>query len=286
MAFFKRRQRIHDDFGYEDLPHNRFQVFKTLFRIRLGFLLKVLGITCLFLLPLLAWNTYGRLTIRVLLAELTSENQNQIYPQIYGFLVIRSLVCLPLFYPAVIGLGGMVRVYRKLAWSEITFLSDYFDGLKKNLLRYAFLTLVCWFSYAILLFALYSIKALNLQPLMTGMMVGVSFLQFGFLLIFGFYFLLQNDIYKIDFFHLVSNSFKFVFKSFLASLGLMALLFSPRLCVVFGNFYFDLLSTLLVAILLCPVALAHVLISCAQLDKWINKNLYKAIYDKGIYRLG
>lgn len=286
MGLFKRRQRIQDDFGYEDLPHNRFQVFQTLFRIRFGFMLKVLGITCLFLLPLLAWNTYGRLTIRVLLATLTSENQNQIYPQIYGFLIIRSAICLPLFYLASIGLGGMIRVYRKLAWSEITFLSDYFDGLKKNLLRYLFVTFLCWLSYVLLLFALYSIKALDLQPLMSGMMVGVSFLQFGFLLIFSFYFLLQNDIYKIDFFHLFSNSFKFVFKSFLPSLGLMALLFLPRICVVFGNFYFDFLSTLLLALLLCPVVLGHVLVCCTQLDKWINKDLYKAIYDKGVYRLG
>ncbi len=286
MGLFKRRQRIKEDFGYDDLPHSRPEVFKTLFRIRFGFLLKALGITCLFLLPLLAWNTYGRLTIRVLLAELTEENQNQIYPQIYGFLVIRSLVNLPLFFLSSIGIGGMIRVYRKLAWSEITFLSDYFDGLKKNLLRFLFVSFISWLSYVLLLFALYSIKALNMQPLMTGMMVGVSVLQFGFVLVFCFYFYLQNDVYKISFRHLLSNSFKFVFKSFLPSLGLFALLFSPRLLVVFGDFYFDLGSTLLFAVFLCPVMLGQVLLGCATLDKWINKNLYKEIYDKGVYRLG
>lgn len=137
MAIFKRRRKINEDFTYDKLPHNRFEVFKTLFKIRFGFILKVLMLTILFLLPLLVFNTYGRVYINASFSSV-SQQKNQIYPQIFGFLLIRTLINIPLFFLSSIGMGGAIRVYRKLTWSEITFLSDYFDNLKINLLRYLF----------------------------------------------------------------------------------------------------------------------------------------------------
>ncbi len=283
MAIFKRRRKINEDFTYDKLPHNRFEVFKTLFKIRFGFILKVLMLTILFLLPLLVFNTYGRVYINASFSSV-SQQKNQIYPQIFGFLLIRTLINIPLFFLSSIGMGGAIRVYRKLTWSEITFLSDYFDNLKINLLRYLFISIVVSLSYGLTLFAIYSIAALNLKPIMIGIMLGISFLQFGFVLTFCFYIYLQNDIYKIRFINLITNSFKFVFKSFLSSLGLLLLLFLPRILIIFGNIYFDLASTLLLLFFLPFILVALILVGNAQLDKWINKNLYKQIYDKGVYR--
>ncbi|HBM69801.1 MAG TPA: hypothetical protein DD377_00025 [Firmicutes bacterium] len=283
MAIFKRRRKINEDFTYDKLPHNRFEVFKTLFKIRFGFILKVLMLTILFLLPLLVFNTYGRVYINASFSSV-SQQKNQIYPQIFGFLLIRTLINIPLFFLSSIGMGGAIRVYRKLTWSEITFLSDYFDNLKINLLRYLFISIVVSLSYGLTLFAIYSIAALNLKPIMIGIMLGISFLQFGFVLTFCFYIYLQNDIYKIRFINLITNSFKFVFKSFLSSLGLLLLLFLPRILIIFGNIYFDLASTLLLLFFLPFILVVLILVGNAQLDKWINKNLYKQIYDKGVYR--
>ncbi len=283
MAIFKRRRKINEDFTYDKLPHNRFEVFKTLFRIRFGFILKVLMLTILLLLPLLVFNTYGRVYINASFSS-TSQQKNLIYSQIFGFLLIRTLINIPLFFLSSIGMGGAIHVYRKLTWSEITFLSDYFDNLKINLLRYLFISIVVSLSYGLTLFAIYSIAALNLKPILVGVMLGISFLQFGFALIFCFYIYLQNDIYKIRFINLVTNSFKFVFKSFLSSLGLLLLLFLPRILIIFGNIYFDLASTLLFLFFLPFILVALILVGNAQLDKWINKNLYKQIYDKGVYR--
>lgn len=284
MGHFKKKRVIHNEFSYEDLPHNRFEVFKTLFRIRFGFIAKITGITILFCLPLIAWNTYGRLLIRTILVNLSESNHVEIFGNIYGSLVVRFLVNIPLFFLSFIGLGGMIRVFRKLTWSEITFVSDYFDNLKSNLLRYLFSSFFLCLSYHVMLFALYSIKAINMQPLLVGIMLAFCLLEFAFCFIFCFYFLLQNDIYKISFIHLINNSFKFVFKSFLPFLGLLALLFLPRLMIVFGNFYLDLASSVIFVFLIAPISIGLVLVGNYELDKWINKDLYKEIFDKGIYR--
>lgn len=284
MSFFKKKKIIKDDFTYNDLPHNRWEVFKTVFKIRFGFIFKILGLTFLFSLPLFAWNTYMRLLIRTLLSSLVDSNASEVYGQIFGSIFIRFIVNIPLFFLMFIGFNGLIRVYRKLCWNEITFLSDYFDNLKEKLLRILFVSFLLCISYHILLFSIYSIKALNLKPLNIGIMIGFSFIQFAFFFIFSFYFILQNDVYKIKFHHLISNSFKFVFKSFLVSLCFTALLFLPRILIIFGNFYFDLLSTFLFSVLSPFSLIGLLLFSSYQLDKWINKTLCKQIFDKGIYR--
>ncbi len=284
MSVFKKKEKKQSDFGYEDLPHNRLEVFKTLFHIRFGFLLKTLSLASLFMLPLLGWNTYGRVVIRILLSSLSSTNEKEIYSQVFGFLLIRGIPNVLCFFLMVIGVAGMIRVYRKLAWSEITYLSDFFDGFRKNVLRYLFLAIASWASYTIFLYSFYAIKAVAYGPLIIGLILGIALLQLGFVLSFCFYAILQNDIYEIGFFSLLSNSFKFVFKSFLPVLGLLAILFAPRILLLFGGLYWDVASSLLFLALLCPTALAITLIGLSQLDKWINRDNYHEIFDKGIYR--
>lgn len=286
MARYKKKKEIRGDFSIEDLPHNRFQVFCSLFRIRFLSLLKVLGLTALFLLPLLLANAYGRIEVRVLLDTITEENKETVFAQVYGSILIRSLINFPLFFLASIGLRGMVRVLRKLAWAEITFLSDYFDDLKENLFRLLFASFLLWLSYAIFLFSFYSIRALALSPFLIGIHLAFSSLQFCFVSLFCFFFVFQNDFYRIQFSHLIKNSFRFAFKSLLPGAGLFLLLYATFIFAASGDVYWEILSNFLFLILLLPLFLILVLYASFECDKWINKRLFPNLFDKGIWRKG
>lgn len=286
MRRYKKKKEIRGDFSIDDLPHNRVQVFTSLFRIRFLALLKILGLTALFLLPFLALNAYGRIEIRVLLDTLTEENSRTVFAQIYGSLFLRSLLTLPVFYLAFIGFYGLIRTLRKLAWAEIAFLSDYFDNLKSSLLRLLFISSLSWLSYTIFLFAFYSIRALQLSPFLIGINLTLSTLQFSFVSTFSFFFLFQNDVYHIRFGHLLRNSLQFSFKSLLPCLGLFLLLYATFIFAVSGDVYWEILSNFLFLILLLPLSLILVLYASYQCDKWINRRLFPNLFDKGIWRKG
>ena len=286
MRRYKKKKEIRGDFSIDDLPHNRVQVFTSLFRIRFLALLKILGLTALFLLPFLALNAYGRIEIRVLLDTLTEENSRTVFAQIYGSLFLRSLLNLPAFCLAFIGFYGLIRTLRKLAWAEITFLSDYFDNLKSSLLRLLFISSLSWLSYTIFLFAFYSIRALQLSPFLIGINLTLSTLQFSFVSAFSLFFLFQNDVYHIRFGHLLRNSLQFSFKSLLPCLGLFLLLYATFIFAVSGDVYWEILSDFLFLILLLPVSLTLVLYASFQCDKWINRRLFPNLFDKGIWRKG
>lgn len=276
-----KQKKIITDFSVEKLPHTRPQVYKTLLRIRFGFIMKISLIAFLLFLPALLWNSFMRLTI---LSIQVSEEASSIPGQIMGSTLIRCAVNLPLFLLVGIGIGGSLLVFQKLVWNEIVYVSDFFSDFKINIKRYLGLGLLSGIGYDIFLLLYHLAATSGNKAFINGIIIALGVVIFILLTIFSLFSYAQNNIYQVNLINLIFNSVKFTFKGlFFASIQLVILL-CPFALLFIGNFYLDLVADLLILFTFPLSMLYFILYSNLLFDRNINKEQYPEIYDKGIYR--
>lgn len=261
------------------LPHNRWQVFVD--RIRTHWLkLWFCGLVLLlFSLPLFAVRFTTDLLVTAVREQfedntITAEACNATIQTVQLFSSLINVVSYLIFG---IGVVGILRLVRKMAWSEpVCFWQDFAIGVKQNIGG-----LLCFLALG-LLNAFNSVIMQNNDGLFAYVPLCVYVV---ILLPIILHVLVQLSVYNHKAWDLISSS-AFVYIKTLPISVLFSLLFmSYGLLDFIGALIPRYLLKAVFVMLLPTMVLGWFLYCCSALDKYINKQSYPELVDKGVWRL-
>jgi hypothetical protein len=261
-------------------PTNRWEVFFDLCFHRFFFLVKLSLLSGLFFLPLAVLHCYFWSLEAI---DPSQEGASQLLISLHLW---QYLLQIPALLIASLGVVGGLAVTKKLVWAEMSFLGhDFFAGIKNGwklgLGTFAGVGL----SSAVLYFGLAYGTAQ--KGFLSYLCAGASILQFLFVIWETFFVLTQNQIYSLSIGGYFANGWRLVFKEFPVNLFFFVLLAAPlsvffffdNLLVWMGGFAFLLFFGLSYAFLVIVLWNNYVY------DKYLNKEFYPTIVDKGIHRV-
>ncbi len=286
----KKRKKIsqYESFTEANLPHTRPQVFLSVYKTRALFIFEISLLLALFCLPLFIWSIIIRLYIDNIPNGLLEDMSNKadILKDVFMWTMIKNGVNILLFGVAGIGFGGAIHVLQKLVWNQLAMLSDFFEGMKKNIAKYIFWGILLGISFFIFEFVVSGMPLTNLNTFVRMLLYGLAFLQLVLFAIFISYLFLQNEYYYLDPFHIVTNAFKFTIKSFIPMVGFILGIMLPYFLIFIHSFVINIVATFLFLFLVSFGLIPLILHANYQFDKNINKDQYPEIYDRGVYRQG
>lgn len=261
------------------LPHNRWEVFEDRMHTHWWKLLLCGLVLLAFSLPFFAVRLFADLSVLTLsqhleVGKITEEQyKNTIY--IINLAVpVFNIVSYLVFS---VGVAGVMRQIRQLAWSQPTpFWQDFAVGVKQNVGAY------------LIVFALLGVlNAANLAVVQFD----IGFVSFVLLCIFiliilpvALHALVQIAVYKHKFTSIFVNSALVYFKT--VPLSIVAA-FVATAYVWFDSFpsFVGRYVAKVVFVLILPVGiLAWFLYVCSALDKYINAQNYPDLVDCGVWR--
>lgn len=285
----KKERKIKRDLSIEDMPHNRFEVFTDIIKIRWDILIYIGLILLLFFIPLIvAMFTKNVMVSNLYTLFLNGEIEENVYRSNSFqldliFTSIEALCLLVLFIP----LSGIVRIIKLLCFYEgIVFFQDLIKGFKENykqMLGVFFLTTLLFFISKISICFL--VSSGNNDFISTIIFFLPAFLSFVLFVPMIFLHISQISIYNNKFFENIKNSFFLYLKSGLTTLPMTILVIAPLLLLLINILYSPIIFISFFALICLPLSsLAFFLHSNWIFDKNINKETYPEIFDKGIYR--
>ena len=271
-----RRNKENKDFNISYMPHNRIEVFKDILLNRSSTLFSVGIMLLIFAIPLIAIVFFSLQTLANF-----KEYSEETYQQLLLTLNTNNLLIMVGLMFFSIGLAGAYKIVRMLIWQEgIFFMHDFFKGVKENLKNFlltgffiGLLNLVTQYLYFNVSVSEYAIMAC---------IIGIAFFLPSVLFILG-----QSIIYKLPYIQMLKNAILLAWRNFYTSIPVLLL----NVAFIVVPFFIENIAYL-VYILLIPILIAPLLIMFNMLytdtlfDKFINKDNFKEIYDKGIYRNG
>jgi hypothetical protein len=279
----KKQKAASKDLGFDELPHNRVQVFFDRIKTRWSLLLLV-GL-------ILAFSSLPALLVLFLkdasLASLASDYQAgksdlaayqaaaRSNANIYALCLIPCLVIFS------IPLAGAMRVIRQLSWGEgIFFGEDFKDGIKQNGLPYAFVFLGISLFYVLDSFIF---NAGFGYPVLQALPYGFSV---AFFLPIALIFLNHVAVYKAPAGQALKNAtILFLNKIFGSYLGAIAFL-APFLFLLIPSVIGQVIALFLSALCYLPLALLGWMLYCHFIfDRSINQSNCPELVDRGVYRL-
>ncbi len=261
------------------LPHNRWQVFAD--RIQTHWLkLWLCGLLLLlFSLPLFA----VRFTTDLLVTAVREQLQSNIISQdtyeatVQTIQLFSALINVVSYIIFGIGIVGILRQVRKMAWSEpVSFWGDFSIGVKQNKGG-----LLCFLAIG-LLNAFNSVVMQNND----GLFAYVPLCAYVLILLpIILHILVQLSIYNHKAWDLISSS-AFVYIKTLPVSVLFSLLFMAYGLLDFVGALIPRYLLKAVFVMLLPtIVLGWFIYCCSALDKYINKQSYPELVDKGVWRL-
>lgn len=271
-----RRNKENKDFNISNMPHNRIEVFKDILLNRSSTLFSVGIMLLIFAIPLIAIVFFSLQTLANF-----KEYSEETYQQLLLTLNTNNLLIMVGIMFFSIGLAGAYKIVRMLIWQEgIFFMHDFFKGVKENLKNFlltgffiGLLNLVTQYLYFNVSVSEYAIMAC---------IIVIAFFLPSVLFILG-----QSIIYKLPYIQMLKNAILLAWRNFYTSIPVLLL----NVAFIVVPFFIENIAYL-VYILLIPILIAPLLIMFNMLytdtlfDKFINKDNFKEIYDKGIYRNG
>lgn len=280
MKKFKKSQQ---DFTFAQLPHNRTEVFIDCYKMRWGTILGIGLIVLLFCLPLLCAEIFTDIVgisiyDRMLKAELT---ETEAIASLNSLRVLVALVDIPCWACLAIGLAGVTRIIRQLAWGEpIFFFSDLKQGIKDSSWRFVAIFAICALLNFVREFCqrwLTDISILAFSPLVLLVFV---------VLPVALWMLSQSTIYRVGFGKAFSNGVAFYGKTILQTLATVVVACLMWFVTLISAIIVKYVVFALVIVLLVPAYLIFwFLFSSSVFDQYINKTQFPDFYDKGVYRL-
>lgn len=278
---FKREEKqISDSEAKRNLPHNRKEVFFDLLRYRKMALFTLSSFVFMFFIPLavdLFFFSYLEAAAMI----------NEKYEYLFSLIFYSMLIMIPCMIVGFIGLSGAFHVAKKMVWQEGTVVAyDFFQGIKENWKH----GLLNGFIFGIVLFGFvvggsYLLINFNTVPIWSGVGIGALIL---FYLLFGMVIALNNtqDVcYTNGFFVTTKNSFCLlgllhyrILLTYLFTTGVVT-----ALCAI--NFVTLIIGVVLFAVLNSVAIILYTLISHYGFDKYINKEHYPDMVNKGLYKL-
>lgn len=279
--FFKPKKASHD-FTVDNLPSNRKEVFFDSLKLRFRDFLKLGLLLLLFSLPLIILNFVKdmmlfNMTESLTIGQITEEEFNGAYTILYLAYYAIEIICLIVLS---LGLAGALRVIRQIAWGEPVFFSeDFFEGIKLNKGHF----IVYFLFIGIFNMLNRSIMLLNIQY----EILKVLPLAFALVILFPpvLYSLAETLIYTNPIFGEYKNGFALYIKTFPTTILATIVVLLPLLFDLIPLLVIKYLIYVVFIIVLFPIILlGEFLYFNSRLDKYINKEMYPEIYDKGIHR--
>lgn len=270
------------DLTIENMPHNRLEVFFDIIKQRWDLLLKIALILTLFLAPFI-FSSFLRAEALSALEENSSSFYASYFETEIIFFAIDSFALILLSLP----IAGILRISKLLSFYEgIWFFHDLMKGIKENWLQ---VFVVLLLDSLILFLSRVSGSYLLLFGNGDFFTTIIFFLPaaLGLLIILpaSLIHLMEIPIYKNTYFQNVKNAFYFYFKSGFTTLPVSLLLILPLFLNLLPFTIVPIIVYVSYAFVYLPFALLFAsLYSNYVFDKFLNKNDYPEIYDKGIYR--
>jgi len=273
-----------NNFSTKDLPHNRRQVFKFIYKNRALQLFSASLLCLLFFIPFIIWDTINYFAQ---LIELRGKTGFELYETSAEFVNTSNLINIPCLMLAFIGLAGLVYVVRKLCWNEpVAIFKDFKKGIKNSWQQYLIIGFVFslnkWildFSFNLLLY--YSDINFALR---IGLLIFLSLLCVV-LLIMHCYALGLSANYNMSIIEVYKASFTLTLKKFFTNVLMLIAGIFP-LAIIFMIPYalgqiLGIILTIFGGIGFCVLVVS--LFLYRQFDKFINEKNYPEMVNKGIY---
>ena len=275
----KQEKHITDQDVKQSLPTTRKEVFFDLLKYRKMSLFALSCYTFMFFIPLAIDLFYfNYLESMAIIAEK--------YEYLFSLIFYSMLIMLPCMVIGFIGFAGAFYTAKRMVWQEgISLASDFFKGIKENWKH----ALINGVLFGLVLFGLvvggsYLLIYAPVTPVVRGIGLGaliLVFMLFGMVIALNF---TQDVYYENGYGVTLKNSF-----SFLGLLNwkiLLVFLFSTGVVVTLGLFN---LLTLAIGLILFAftnsvVIILYTLISHSAFDKYINKEHYPDMVNKGLYK--
>ena len=275
----KEEKHITDQDVKQSLPSTRKEVFFDLLKYRKMSLFALSCYTFMFFIPLAIDLFYfNYLESMAIIAEK--------YEYLFSLIFYSMLIMLPCMIIGFIGLAGAFYTAKRMVWQEgISLASDFFKGIKENWKH----ALINGVIFGLVLFGLvvggsYLLIYAPVTPVVRGIGLGaliLFFLAFGMVIALNF---TQCVYYENGYGVTLKNSFSFL--GLLNWKVFLVFLFSTGVVVALGLFN---LITLAIGLILFAftnsvVIILYTLISHAAFDKYINKEHYPEMVNKGLYK--
>ena len=275
----KEEKHITDQDVKQSLPSTRKEVFFDLLKYRKMNLFALSCYTFMFFIPLAIDLFYfNYLESMAIIAEK--------YEYLFSLIFYSMLIMLPCMVIGFIGFAGAFYTAKRMVWQEgISLASDFFRGIKENWKD----ALINGVIFGLVLFGLvvggsYLLIYAPVTPVVRGIGLGALIL---FFLVFGMVIALhftQCVYYENNYGVTLKNSFSFlgllnwkVFLVFLFSTGVVvALALFNLITLAIGLILFAFTNSV--------VIILYTLISHAAFDKYINKEHYPEMVNKGLYK--
>ena len=275
----KEEKHITDQDVKQSLPSTRKEVFFDLLKYRKMSLFALSCYTFMFFIPLAIDLFYfNYLESMAIVAEK--------YEYLFSLIFYSMLIMLPCMVIGFIGFAGAFYTAKRIVWQEgVSLASDFFRGIKENWKD----ALINGVIFGLVLFGLvvggsYLLIYAPVTPVVRGIGLGALIL---FFLVFGMVIALhftQCVYYENSYGVTLKNSFSFL--GLLNWKVFLVFLFSTGVVVALGLFN---LITLAIGLILFAftnsvVIILYTLISHSAFDRYINKEHYPEMVNKGLYK--
>lgn len=269
------------DFSEQNLPHNRKEVFFDCVKLYWQKLLLLGLIMLACAVPLLTASAVCDTVQQGLSRQLEDGVIDKVAynGQTAWLRFAEALIDIPCYGIVCVGLSGTVRVTRQMIWAEpLFFANDFADGIKQNWLTFC----LCGFLVSLLnVYLAFAESSGGGLP---------AYLPLGVVTIVvlptALWMMAASSVYNIGIGKNITNSFVLYIKTPFVTWLFVALFASVAIPGLIG---FVALRCIFLAVFIVVLLPAFVmlwqLVSYSYFDKFINKQAYPEIVDKGIWRL-
>jgi hypothetical protein len=267
------KKRAIKDFTEQNMPHNRPEVFKDILTTRFSTLISLGLLLLLFSLPSI---------IVVLLSNqaIASINKEEKLEAFLKLINTQNLLLIIALLILSIGLAGIYRIIKLLVWQEgFLFWYDFKEGIKQNSKEF------------LITFLIIGLLNLSGQYIFLNTDIDKAILLILIVVIAFFaptivFTLNQSTIYNLSYLGKTKNSFLIGWKNWYTSIPVIILNIMFIILPVFiSNPTAYLIVLLVTPLLFGPLLiLFNTLYTHHYFDKYINKENFNEIYDKGIVR--
>lgn len=266
---FQRKPKK-DDFLAENLPSSRPALFWDILKNEYRKLMGVSLILILFAIPFLALHFFSDAWI---IALERSGEENVAFPR-YIFLALNPVATL------IFGLGvaGSLRIIKRLCYLEPVF---FFEDLKLGIKQNGWQSALNAFLMGLFFSGTYIFRLLHPDDFVWNIPLGLFALIIYPSFLFAFPIIAT---YKTKVGQTFSLGARMYLKTFVFSLIPLALFLSPYLFEMIPDLVIKYLVILVFLFFSSVLLLAFFLYETHFLDKYINKENYSELYDRGIHR--
>lgn len=269
------------DFSEQNLPHNRKEVFFDCVKLYWQKLLLLGLIMLACAVPLLTVSAVCDTVQQGLSRQLLDGVIDKVAynGQTAWLRFAEALIDIPCYVIVCVGLSGTVRVTRQMIWAEpLFFANDFADGIKQNWLTFC----LCGFLVSLLnVYLAFAESSGGGLP---------AYLPLGVVTIVvlptALWMMAASSVYNIGIGKNITNSFVLYIKTPFVTWLFVALFASVAMFGLIGLVALRCIFLAVFIVVLLPAfVMLWQLVSYSYFDKFINRQAYPEIVDKGIWRL-